>query len=269
MFFTSNKVVVQIIASPNGQKSTSRQYVGMISIPFRIKKPCPDRPNHQNCPKTLKFDSNRLKYFSKNIKIVSRLKKSTLCSIIRVLLGPTQGPRSLHCNFGIFRAAMISCRWQYSQMQVSCGMDKHAPAGAAYPVPCPMSQSWPPPLRGEGVASPPPLDWFLIVLIGFSLSCMTCRIYLVNHLLALLLFVCHFAFVLNGLSLSPLLVIRGKLILRLFGALRVELELAFGYRITQEKSFLLNNKKQNKRRGPRARFWRELGSNSEPGQITR
>ena len=71
---------------------------------------------------------------------------------------------------------------------------------------------------------------------------MTSRIHLVNHLLALLLFVFHYAFVLNGLSLSPLVVIRDKLILRLFGALRVELEPPFGNRITQEKFFIKKRK---------------------------
>ena len=50
------KVFLQIIASQNGQKLTCRPYFGMIPIPFRIKKPCPDRQNHQNAVKTLKFN---------------------------------------------------------------------------------------------------------------------------------------------------------------------------------------------------------------------
>ena len=42
----ANTVVAQIIASQNIQKSTSRPHVGMISIPFQLKQPRPDRQNH-------------------------------------------------------------------------------------------------------------------------------------------------------------------------------------------------------------------------------
>ena len=33
---------------PKYSKSISRPDFGLISIPFRLKKPCPDRQNHQN-----------------------------------------------------------------------------------------------------------------------------------------------------------------------------------------------------------------------------
>ena len=51
----------------------------MNSTSFRIKKPCPDRQNHQNCLKTLKINQNRSKYFPEIINSDPRLKNSTLC----------------------------------------------------------------------------------------------------------------------------------------------------------------------------------------------
>ena len=77
MFFLSR--MMQKIASQNVPKSTSRPYLGMISTSFRIKKPRPDRQNHQNCMKTFKINQNRPKYFLKIVKSDPRLKNSTLC----------------------------------------------------------------------------------------------------------------------------------------------------------------------------------------------
>ena len=77
------QIVAQLIAFQNIQKTISRPYFGMISIPFPFKRICLDRQNHQNWPKTLnhKSNQNRFKYFPQNVKSDRRLKNSTLCSI--------------------------------------------------------------------------------------------------------------------------------------------------------------------------------------------
>ena len=49
---SKQKLITQNVASRNLQKSVSRLYFGMISIPFRLEKPCPDHQNYQNWPKT-------------------------------------------------------------------------------------------------------------------------------------------------------------------------------------------------------------------------
>ena len=66
--FKATKVVAQIISSQNIETSISRPYSKMISIPFRLKKPCPDSQNHSNFEQKLNIRLKSTQTFLKTCK---------------------------------------------------------------------------------------------------------------------------------------------------------------------------------------------------------